>query len=385
MLKRKLSALLAYNIVDAVAWGVFWTFIYAYLYDIGASFLQISLLDSLAALAYVASRVWGAISDYYGVRRPFIVLGEVLASVPIFMCLLWPEEINFLIGLYALSCVFWSISNVAYLASLTSVRKVGFTLGLGFMVGEFGWSLGCTLMGFIYAYFGFKGTIILPSVLLLVASLIILVVYPKEEVSKGKSLIEYLKPTFTFHFRAYKGFGYLLIHTFISQFALQWCGPLLRTRMYILFGCSKVTLSILFGLTSIISALSSSFVAGKLADKIGGVKLAFIASAMYVFYIPAFALINNQAVCSVLFLIPVWPLMMVGRLTAAAQLSDEKVRGEVMGSMDVFSSFGTFAGFLGGLFADKFGLEFGLVLASPFFLASIIPLVYVIKSRSEDC
>jgi len=140
--------------------GVFWTFIYAYLYDIGASFFQLSLLDSLASLAYVASRIWGAISDYYGVRKPFIVLGEALASAPIFMCLLWPKEVDFLIGLYTASCVFWSISHTAYLTALTSVERAGFMLGLGFMVGELGWSLGCPLMGFICAYLGFKGAVV---------------------------------------------------------------------------------------------------------------------------------------------------------------------------------------------------------------------------------
>jgi hypothetical protein len=60
-------------------------------------------------------------------------------------------------------------------------------------------------------------------------------------------------------------------------------------------------------------------------------------------------------------------------------MTEESVRGEAMGAINTALNFGVFVGVTGGLFADRFTRELGIIVSPAFFAASVITLLPVIK------
>jgi MFS family permease len=377
-MKRRTRVLLISSFASNMAGGVFWTFIGLQLYDLQASYFQIALLDSLAAIMFILSRVWGAASDYYGLRKPFIIFGNLVSAIPIFFCGFVSSTVQ-LILLFMISSFFSSISFSPFLAALTAVEKKGRMVGWYSMLSTIGWAIGTFLMGFIdqlYRAFG----VYLISAMLLVISALVMVLYPGElQLTRTESLRNYLKTAFSFKFKAPKEFSWLLLATFLSWLGFQWAGPLIRMRFYDVLQHSKVTLGMVWGLSAFISGAIVSPLAGKITDKIGGGKLLLTTAVMYAFYIPLFAVVNDPFLFSVLWIVPLWTFNWVALLATPAQMTKETVRGEAMGAINTALNFGVFVGVTGGLFADQFSRELGIIISPIFFAASVIALLPVIR------
>ena len=84
-MKRETRLLIAANFVANVGWGLCWPYLNFRLYDIGAAYLHLALMDSLASITFTLSRFWGALSDYYGRRKPFMLMGFTASAFP------WPS------------------------------------------------------------------------------------------------------------------------------------------------------------------------------------------------------------------------------------------------------------------------------------------------------
>ena len=363
------------SFVSSIGWGIFWPFLGVYLYDLRASYFQIALLDSLSAIMYLASRLWGAASDFYGLRKPFIVVGSLLSSVPVLFCSLVYSP-NHIIELFAISSLFSSVAYPSFLAALTSVEgRSGGTLGWYSMLSDLGWAIGCFSMGFLYEFSGVFAVFASSSLLILVSGLVA-IWYPRERraVRDDEDFWSYMKTALTFKFKAPKGFGRFLLSVFIAWFGIQWCSPLLRIRMYDLFERSKVAVGIVWGIASSISSAAVGPLAGRLADKVGGWRLLQVTILLYVLRTPVFAFVNDPILYSILWIAPIWSFFWVGNLAAPAQMTHRGVRGEAMGAHQSALNLGISLGFIGGLFADNFGRELGIILTSIFFMASFIPL-----------
>jgi MFS family permease len=366
-----------------MAGGIFWPFIGLQLYDLQASYFQIALLDSLAAIMFILSRIWGAASDYYGLRKPFIVFGNTVSAIPIFLCG-FVSSTTQLILLFMISSFFSSISFSPFLAALTAVEKKGRMVGWYSMLGTMGWAVGVLLMGFIDQFYKAFGVYTI-SALLIVISALVMVSYPKEsQLTRTETLRSYLKTAFSFKFRAPKEFSWLLLATFLSWLGFQWAGPLIRMRGYDVFQRSKVVLGIVWGISASISGAIVSPLAGKIADKVGGGKLLLTTAVIYALYIPLFALVSDPLLFSILWIVPIWTFNWVGVLATPAQMTEESVRGEAMGAINTALNFGVFTGVTGGLFADSFTRELGIIVSPMFFAASVVALLPVIKFFRKD-
>jgi len=383
-MKRKTWILLASSFASNMAGGIFWPFIGLQLYDLQASYFQIALLDSLSAMMFILSRLWGAASDYYGLRKPFIIFGNIISAVPIFLCG-FASSTTQLILLYMISSFFSSISFSPFLAALTAVKRKGRVVGWYSMLNTTGWAAGAFLMGFIDQFYKALGVYMISAALIVVSALV-MVLYPKEaRLTRTESLRSYLRTTFSFRFKAPKEFSWLLLAVFLGWFGFQWAGPLLRMRFYDVLQHSKVMLGIIWGVASSISVVIGP-IAGKIADKVGGGKLLLITAAIYAFYLPFFALISDPVLYSVLWIIPVWTFNWVATLATPAQMTEESVRGEAMGALNTALNLGVFMGITGGLFADRFTRE-QVILVSPVFFAltatALIPVVRFFKNSKS--
>jgi MFS family permease len=382
-MKRRTWILLISSFASNMAGGIFWPFIGLQLYDLQASYFQIALLDSLAAIMFIPSRIWGAASDFYGLRKPFIIFGRIVSAIPIFICSFVSSTIH-LILLFMISSFFASISFSSFLAALTAVKKKGMMVGWYSMLNTVGWAVGVFFMGFIDQFYEAFGVYTISAALIGISALI-MVLYPKEsQLIRVESLRNYLKTTFSLKFKAPKEFSWLLLATFLSWIGFQWAGPLLRMRFYDVLERSKPMVGIVWALGAFISGVIVSPLAGKIADKVGGGKLLLATAIIYALYLPLFALVSDPTLYIILWIIPIWTFLWVALLTTPAQMTEESVRGEAMGVLNTALNFGVFVGVTGGLFADTLTRELGIIVSPVFFAASAVALLPVIKFFKES-
>jgi len=382
-MKTGTKTLLISAFVNNIGGGIFWPFLSLHLYDLGASYVQIALLDSLSAVMYITSRAWGAASDYYGRRKPFITVGTGLSAIPIFLCGFFNSSTPIII-LFMVSSFFGSVSFPSFLAALTAAEEKGRVIGWFSMLSGLGWAAGTFSMGFISGAFGVIGVYATAAAMIALSALIV-VFYPQEShVSREKSLMGYVKGAFSFKFKAPKEFVWLLIAMFICWFGFQWSGPLLRLRFYDLLQHSKVMLGIVWGVSASISGAIVSPMAGRLSDRVGGGRMLQVTTLIYAVYTPLFAFINNPVLFSILWIVPIWTFNWVAAFSVPAQMTHESVRGEAMGALNTATYLGVMLGVLGGVFADMFNRELAILLTPLFFVVTwvaLLPLVKFYKNR----
>ena len=363
-----------------MGWSLYWALLYAHLYDLGAAYLQLNTLEALSAASYLLSQVWGAVSDYYGRRKPFIVAGILLSVLPILISICQAGSVWGLIGLYMLYCFFDSVRYPAFMALLTSLGSFGAHLGVYLFLGEAGGAAGCLIMGAAYTYLGAKYTLLI-SATLLTLSLIPIALYkekPKTKNREEKTLIDYVKPVIFFKFRIPSRLRWFLASILTSWLGVYWAFPLLVTRLYDLVGRSKMLYGVAWSGASLCSGLAS-VAAGMLADRAGGLRVFQLVLVAYALHFLACSLISDPTIYLLLWLAPLWPFFWVGATAAMAQLTEEEVRGEAMGVLWLFEEVGAFLSVAGGLVSDTIGREKSLMVAALFLAVSVAPLQVMLR------
>ncbi|RLI08686.1 hypothetical protein DRO32_01910 [Candidatus Bathyarchaeota archaeon] len=382
-MRRRARLLVAANFVASVGWGLCWPYLTFRLYDIGAVYLQIALMDSLAYATYLLSRLWGALSDYYGRRKPFMLLGFTASALPVAFMALLNDRIWALISSYLAACFAWGIAFPALVAALTSEPDREYATAIFSLVGSVGWGIGAFLMGPAEEYMGPAGLFGM-SFLILLAFPLVLAFYDEEELPRKEGpLRSYLAGALSLEFRARRGFGLLLVGVFLGWLGLQWASPLMRLKIYDALGRSKMSVGLIMGLNSIISALAVSL-GGKLVRRLGGLRTLISALACYAIIMPVFALAREPGLLLALWFVPIWPFFNLGYMLSPAEFSSEEERAEAVGSCEVMKSMGVLLGLLGGYVADLIGRERSLVLSAIPLSLAIPPSLASYRARRAD-
>ena len=72
--------------LDSVGYSIYGAIFSVYLYDLGASFFQISLLSALpSVVTLLLARFWGILSDESGIRKRFIIWSKYISSLFVFL------------------------------------------------------------------------------------------------------------------------------------------------------------------------------------------------------------------------------------------------------------------------------------------------------------
>ena len=371
--------LVASNAISSVGWGLCWTYLNFRLYDIGATYLQLCLMDSLAAITYLSSRFWGALSDYYGRRKPFILSGFTASAFPVIVMAVMNDKVWPLLLSYLAACFFWAVAYPAYMAALTSDPEREKATTAFSLIGGIGFAIGSSAMGPAEALLGPSGLFLLCFCVLL-AFPAFLVLYSEEPLPrKPGSPLAYARGAFSIRFRAGTGFGSLLVGIFLAWFGLQWASPLARMRLYDLLGRSKLIMGLLWGMSSMASAVAL-VLAREAIRRFGGLGTLTASTACYAVLMLCFALVGNPVAYAILWLMPVWSFFNLGYVLSPAEFTTEDVRGEAMGSCEVAKNLGVLLGLTGGFLADLLGREASLAISAIPLAVALLPLA-ISKTR----
>ena len=365
--------IVASNIIGSIGWGLCWTYLNFRLYDIGATYLQLCLMDSLAAITYLSSRFWGALSDYYGRRKPFMISGFFASALPVIVMALRNADIWALLLSYLMACFFWAIAYPAYMAALTSDPEREKATMIFSLVGSVGFAIGSSVMGPAEALLGPSGLFFL-CFLILTAFPASLIIYSEEPLPrKPGSPLSYARGAFSIRLRASAGFGFLLIGVFLAWLGLQWASPLARMRLYDLLGRSKLIMGLLWGMSSVASAVAL-VLAREAIKKFGGLGTLTASTACYAIIMLCFAIVENPVAYAILWLMPVWSFFNLGYVLSPAEFTSEDVRGEAMGACEVAKNLGVLIGLSGGFLADVLGREASLAISAVPLALALLPL-----------
>ncbi len=378
---RQVLILLLCSFFTSVSFGLVWPYVTVNMYKLGGDFFKIVFLEALPAFSYIFSRIWGAISDYYGERKRLMAIGFFLSAIPLFFAGFANTTEILLLSIF-LSEFLSSIGLPAFYTAL-GVRGGRGVYGYQPMTSSLGFTLGAVLLGPIYTYASQFGVYATAASFTLFAALVILALY-KEEASKRieTPFLEHIKQSLKFKVRAKHGFKYFLVASFLVWIAVYWNDGLLKVKLYELLGRSVEGYSLVIGFGAGLLSIPASILASRMADKYGGAPVFTLGLLCYSLLIPSLALVHDPSLFTALYILPVWPLFWAGQYSLVHELSEEEFEGENMGTLMTVTSVSAFPALIGGLVADVSGLEHAIFSTTFFYLSSLGLMALVFKRKA---
>ncbi len=395
-MERQLRTILASVILYQAGMAAYYNFFSIYVYRIsGGSSTTIALFAALSFAAYaLTSRFWGALSDFYATRKPFMVYGLLAMGL---LALLFIPALRSASAIIAVSVLVSAANAVfmpAMLAAVThNAENSGAALGMFDGAASLGWGAGSLIMGFI-AHFSeksigkdFSMLFVFASLSIVLAGAIIWKFFESRSVEKKSAdLISLVRSSYKF---SSSGRRLLLLYltVFLGWFAIFWYIPLIKLDLFEEFAGGSW---IWYGAAHAAACLTSIFaspVAGKFSDRIGGPRMLAGALIAYMLYIPAIVLTPSRVVFIILWMLPIWSFFNVGIYSSGVRLSKPENRGETMGTLESCREIaGTVAPVPGGRVADWFGKDGrnASMLIAPLFLAGALGVLGILSRAKEN-
>ena len=279
--------------------GVFYSFMYIYLFSLMGNVTTTAALGTLTMLMSAAGQnlLWGRISDRYRLRAQLIVIGEVAAGfayIAVFITHKFFIDVEsnvaaglaLIIGLAILE-FFWSMSDVGWAALVTDITtpktRGGFVGQINFVM-SIGRMTGIIMAGFLYADgLGFRqGTIFYMVTVMLLAGAIIMwfvsrsikppttVVFPSLVKKEKSDLASDSHRDNQASFGNEHTFLWFLIALVIIVLGAASINQIFPLFLKLNGGLHASDLEISFVLSAwTLGGMTASIVAGRLADKMG--------------------------------------------------------------------------------------------------------------------
>jgi len=374
-----LSSLGLFQFLTFLRRGVFYSFMYIYLFTLIGNVTTSAALGTLNMIASTVGQnlLWGRISDRYRVRAKLVVLGEFIAGffyIAVFLVhrSLIDAGINFAAGLsiiFGLSVLefFWSMSDVGWAALLTDITTQetrGSLVGALNFVGSVGRMAGIIFSGFLYeGGVGFRqGTIFYVVTAMLFTGGTIMLFISKfikpdaPATSPPRNTCEDTRSV-------YREDSYNQVYRwFLVSMIVFVLGATCISQVFLLFlqvpgglSASDEAVSLVLSAWTM-GGMIASLVAGKLSDRLGRVKLilyGLILSAITPLFYGLVPDVVSMAIVYGLNGVSFWTLQTVG-FTLAGDIIPAHRRGRLFGRYNAVMalSWGP-AGFLiGGPLAD---------------------------------
>jgi len=316
--KQALLGLWSFQFLTFMRRGVFYSFMYIYLFSLLGNITTTAALGTLTMLMSAVGQnfLWGKISDRYRLRAQLVVVGEVVAGLTYIGVFLvhkffidsgsdFSAGLSLIIGL-ALLEFFWSMSDVGWAALLTDITTLetrGSFVGSINFVMSVGRMTGITMASVLYAEgSGFRqGTIFyLVAAMLMSGAIIMWLVsrsvksssasVPQDSREKEKTLLPN-EPRVSVYssLENEQAFLWFLIALTIIVLGVASVNQIFPIFLQLNDGLAANDLEVGFILSAwTLGGMTASLAAGKLADKIGRLVVILagllVAAATPVFY-----------------------------------------------------------------------------------------------------
>ncbi len=273
-----------------VRWGIFYSFMYIYLYALMRTVTLTALLGTFNMIASTLGQnlIWGRVSDKYKLRMKLVVVGESLAGffyiVVFYLHSFFLSASNsftaglvIILGLSTLE-FFWSMSDVGWAALLTDITTPsirGKTVGLLNFFGSIGRLMGIGFAGFLYNNgLGFsEGTIFFAvSAMLFAGSFVMLISSRLEKPTSDRLEVSAESPGDSEDYK--QSYWW-----FFASLAIVVLGATSINQVFLVFlrlteglNASDPEVSLILTMWTI-GGMMSSVLSGRLADKIGKAKV----------------------------------------------------------------------------------------------------------------
>jgi len=348
--------------------GIIWAFLPIHLRSLGASYLLIALVSLIPAFETIGlSPAWGGILDKTGRGNKILLVSLLVQGVgfSVFPFLKNPEEFVLVVSLMGL---FSSSFIPVYGAMATlSNRQYGRAIGGFWTAALLGYATATLIGGILYQYESVNSLFLLGAIYGYVGTLVVLLA-PKDALILKRSL------------DISRGYWGLLKQRNIAILCLLSITVLVSTSAFNSFftvylvdvlNGSRLTAGLAATGTTVLGVFAYRLV-GPLNDKVGRKPVFMLGAAGYVAYFAIIYFVTNVVVVTVLWILPIYPLVQSAAAALMSDYTSTADRGKGLGLLESAISLGGGLGPLaGGLIADAAQLQAVIIFSLAIALVSV--------------
>jgi MFS family permease len=358
--------------------GIIWAFLPIHLRSLGASYLLIALVSLIPAIETIGlSPAWGGILDKTGRGNKILLIPLVAQAVgfSVFPFLQSPEEyvlVVSLIGLFSSSF----IPIYGAMATLSN-RQYGRAIGGFWTAALLGYATATLFGGILYQYESVSSLFLLGAIYGF-AGIFVVLFAPKDALTIVKSL------------DISRGYWGLLKQRNIAILCLLSITVLVSTSAFNSFftvylvdvlNGSRLTAGLAATGTTVLGVFAYRLV-GPLNDKIGRKPVFMLGAAGYAAYFTTLIFITNVVVVTVLWILPIYPLVQSAAAALMSDYTSAADRGKGLGLLESAISLGGGLGPLaGGLIADAAQLQAVIIFSLAIALVSVLSSQIFLKEK----
>jgi MFS family permease len=358
--------------------GIIWAFLPIHLRSLGASYLLIALVSLIPAIETIGlSPAWGGILDKTGRGNKILLISLVAQAVgfSVFPFLQSPEEyvlVVSLIGLFSSSF----IPIYGAMATLSN-RQYGRAIGGFWTAALLGYATATLFGGILYQYESVSSLFLLGAIYGF-AGIFVVLFAPKDALTIVKSL------------DISRGYWGLLKQRNIAILCLLSITVLVSTSAFNSFftvylvdvlNGSRLTAGLAATGTTVLGVFAYRLV-GPLNDKIGRKPVFMLGAAGYAAYFTILIFITNVVVVTVLWILPIYPLVQSAAAALMSDYTSAADRGKGLGLLEsAFSLGGGLGPLAGGLIADAAQLQAVIIFSLAIALVSVLSSQIFLKEK----
>ena len=360
--------------------GIIWAFLPIHLRSLGASYLLIALVSLIPAIETIGlSPAWGGILDKTGRGNKILLVSLLVQGVgfSVFPFLKTPEEFVLVVSLMGL---FSSSFIPVYGAMATlSNRQYGRAIGGFWTAALLGYATATLIGGILYQYESVNSLFLLGAIYGYVGTLVVLFA-PRDALTVKRFL------------DISRGYWGLLKQRNIAILCLLSITVLVSTSAFNSFftvylvdvlNGSRLTAGLAATGTTVLGVFAYRIV-GPLNDKVGRKPVFMLGAAGYVAYFTIIYFVTNVVVVTVLWILPIYPLVQSAAAALMSDYTSAADRGKGLGLLESAISLGGGLGPLaGGLIADAAQLQAVIVFSLAIALISVASSQILLKEKPK--
>ncbi len=358
--------------------GIIWAFLPIHLYSLKASYTLIALVSLIPAIeTIVFSPLWGGLLDRTGKGQQIILVSILAEAVGFstFPLLTTPEEFVIVVSVTG---VFTASFIPVFSAVATWVsRQYGRAIGGFWIAASLGYGASTLLGGIIYEFYP-VGYLFILGALFGFGGFFAVLLLNKQGLTSTVSA------------KGSRGYaGLLRQHNILTLCTISLLAIVAASAFNTFFtvylvdslGTSRLVAGLAATGTVLLGAVAFKFV-GPLNDRVGRKPVFVLGTVGYVLYFLTIYLVSSTLVVTVLWVLPIYPLLRSSAAALASDYTSEADRGKGLGLLESAISLGSGLGPLaGGLIADRLGLRTVMIFSLTLALASTIASQFFLKEK----